>query len=180
MFPGIEAGFAFVEGDQADQPVAEKQWHAQPGVDAGLNVRFAAEALVVNRSVVQDEGCPCVDDFSVGVVLGCQVKAFTQELLDIGEPVTTDDLQPVALELLDRGAVVGHDVLQLGENEFEYLLQVEGGAEGLGRCLESLGPPAGRALGLKQLGVVDGDGCLGGEQAQQLGIGRAEGGASTR
>ena len=72
------------------------------------------------------------------VRLVVQVEADPDHRLQIVEPTPADDHEPIALDHLDRAAVVRHDALQLAEDRLDRLLEAQRLAEHLRHGQERL------------------------------------------
>ncbi len=98
VFLRVEARFVFVEGNHADGFVADEKRRAQPGMNVGLHVGFFQKLTVTGRGVPDDEGRAPVHDLTVGIDVGGQVEGKSQQLLQVGEPMSADDFQVLPLK----------------------------------------------------------------------------------
>ena len=91
-----------------------------------------------------------------------------EQFVEVRIAVAADDHELVAVELLDAGTPVGHDLAQLRQDQVEDLGHAERAPERLGRRAERLGLLARGALGLEQASVLDRHRGLGGECRREL------------
>ena len=73
-----------------------------------------------------------------------------QDLVGVGVAHQGEDLELVAVELLDAGAAVGDDLAYLGQDQVEDLPQVERAVEGVGRRTQGLGLLTSIPFGLQE------------------------------
>ena len=106
------------------------------------------------------------------------------ELLHIGpETLVPSPAHRPGVILLDQHDVKNvprDDPLYLLQDAIQHLVKIQGAADGSGGLLQRLGQFPLLLLRLDDPNVADGGGGLGGEQAQQLNIGRGEGARGNR
>jgi hypothetical protein len=153
---GVEAGLALVQGEHAGAAAAEEQRHAQPGAHAGERVLGVREVRVgmVAEDVGDDDRPAGAQHFAVRAAGTVGGEAEAEEVLEV-DVATADDHHAIALELLHRGGVVRHDVLELAQDGGQHFLQPQGRGERLGRRAQGVLLVARRALGAHQAVVLD-------------------------
>ena len=90
------------------------------------------------------------------------------QFVEVRIAVAADDHQLVAVELLDAGTSIGHDLAQLRQDQIEDFGHAQRAPERLGGRAECLGLFAGSALGFEQPSILDRHRSLGGECGREL------------
>ena len=167
VFGGVEVGLEAVAREHADQPVADQQRNGHPALDHAF-----AEGIVELRKpcsdVRHDEGVVPLDQLAGGIVRPSPLVAQADHLIEVRVAVAADDLQLVAVDPLDAGALVGHDLAQLRQDQAGNLGDTECAAKRMCRGAERLGLLARGALGFEQARVLDRDRRLGRERRGEL------------
>ena len=94
--------------------------------------------------------------------------AMSEQFVEVRIAVAADDHQLVAVELLDAGTPIGHDLAQLRQDQVEDFGHAQRAPERLGGGAERLGLLARGALGLEQPSILDRHRGLGGECGREL------------
>ena len=121
-----------------------------------------------SRDVRDDDRLAPLDQLAGRIVGPPPVEAMSEQLVEVRKAVAADDHHLVAVELLDAGSSIGHDLAQLREDQVEDLGHAQRAAERLGRRAQRLGLFAGGALGFEQPSVLDRHRGLGGECRREL------------
>ena len=66
-------------------------------------------------------GSCCLDHLAGRIVGPPRVEAMSEQFVEIRKAVAADDHHLVALELLDAGSSIGHDLAQLRQDQIEDL-----------------------------------------------------------
>ena len=109
-----------------------------------------------------------LDQLAGGIARPSPLVAEADHLIEIRVAVAADDLQLLAVDPLDAGTLVGHDLAQLRQDQAGHLGHAQRAAERMCRGAERLGLLARGALGLEQARVLDRDRRLGRERRGEL------------
>ena len=113
---GVEVGLEAVEREHPDQPVADQQRNSHPALDHPF-----AEGILELREprgdVRNDQRLVLLDQLAGRIARPRQLVAEADHLLEVRVAVAADDLQLVAVDPLDAGALVGHHLAQLRQDQ---------------------------------------------------------------
>ena len=117
----VEVGLELVEGEDADDAVPEDERCTDPAANASAAVDLTRKMWVLG-DIAEDVLAAGPQNLDARIAFILQVEADPEDGLEVVEAAPTDDDQAIVLDHLHRGAVVGHDVLELRKDRLERVL----------------------------------------------------------
>ena len=162
----VEVGLEAVDRQHPDQAVADEQGYPHPPLDVPI-----AEGIHELRGLgdVGDDGGLVLLHHHVGEgVRAPRREPLSDQLVDVRKALAAHDHELVAVELLDRGARVGHHLAQLGQNQIEDLGRTQRAPQREGCGAKRLGLFPSGPLRLEQACSLDRHRRLGRESGRNL------------
>ena len=128
----VEVRFERVERQPAHQPITDEQRDGHPSLDPSPAVGLLVEVLEPRRDVRDDDRLESLDHLAGRIVGPPPVEALSEQFAQVRKAVAADDHHLVALELLDAGSPIRHDLAQLGKDQIDDHGQIHGAAQRFG------------------------------------------------
>ena len=122
---GVEVCLEAVDRQHPDQAVPDQQRHAHECPDTPAAVGFLLEVLEPRGDVRDDDRLARLDHLAGRIVGPPPVEAQSEQLVEVRKAEAADDHHLVAVELLDGGGSIRHDLPQLRQDQIEDLGQVQ-------------------------------------------------------